>query len=285
MRFLSDDGGISVRAVSGRGLVSEAAQRHGMGRLATVALGRTLLGAILLGTSGKDNETVQIRFRGTGALGHVVAVADCEGRARGYVTHPDAQLPARGERMDVAGGIGLGDLSVVRHRPGWRRPYTGIVPITTGQVAQDLTLYLSESEQTPSALALGVQLGPDEQVTCAGGYLAQALPDASDEAVSQLETNVMTLVSPTEWLSVGGDAEGLARTLLDGIGGRLLGSGPAVYHCDCDVDRVVRAVALLGREDLDEAVRTGETLEVRCEFCAERYEVDPEQARALLPDA
>ena len=250
-----------------------------------MALGRTLLGAVLLGSSGKDEETVQIRFRGSGPLGHVVAVADCEGRARGYVGHPEAHLPKHGNHMDVAGGIGFGDLSVVRHRPGWKKPYTGIVPITAGTVAQDLTLYLAESEQTPSALALGVSLGDGGDVRHAGGYLAQALPGTDDEAVAQLEANVRTLLSPIDWFAAGGDAEGLARALLDGIGGRLLQSGETVYHCGCDAGRVLRAVAMLGRDDLAAAIADGETLEVRCEFCAERYEVDPKRARALLPDA
>ena len=285
VRYLSSDGGISVRTVSARGLAAEAAARHETTPLATVALGRTLLGAVLLGSSGKDGETVQIRFRGSGPLGHVVAIADCEGRARGYVSHPDAHVPARGTRMDVAGGIGLGDLSVVRHRPGWRKPYTGIVPITAGEVAQDLTLYLSESEQTPSALALGVTLDETGAVTHAGGYLAQALPGADDDAVAQLEANVQTLAAPTDWMAAGGDPEGLAQALLDGIGGERVGAGPAHYHCGCDADRVTRAVALLGREDLEQAISTGETLEVRCEFCAERYRVDPGRARALLLDA
>lgn len=285
VRSLSADGSISVRTIAGRDVVAEAARRHATGPLATVALGRTLLGALLLGTNGKDGETIQIRFRGTGPLGQLVALADDVGRVRGYVTHPQAQRPARSGQMDVAGGIGLGDLSVVRHRPGAGSPYTGIVPITAGEVAEDLTLYLAESEQTPSALALGVTLAEDGTVAHAGGYLAQALPGASDDAVAQLEANVGLLSSPTDWLAAGGDAEGLADALLAGLDGRRLRSDPALYHCGCDADRVVRAVAMLGREDLEKAIEAGDTLEVICEFCAERYVVDPERARAQLPDA
>ncbi len=285
VRFLSADGSISVRAVAGRELVAEAARRHGTGPLATVALGRTLLAAVLLGTSGKDGATVQIRFRGSGPLGYVVAVANDEGQVRGYVTHPDAQRPARGGQMDVAGGIGFGDLSVVRQHPGAGKPYTGIVPITAGEVAEDLTLYLAESEQTPSALALGITLGESGSVEHAGGYLAQALPGAGDDAIARLEANVAMLTAPTDWLAAGGDAESLAGALLQGLDGQRLRTDPAAYHCGCDADRVLRAVALLGRSDLEEAIQTGETLEVICEFCAERYDVDPERARALLPDA
>jgi len=282
VRFLSTDGSLSVRTVSGAALVAEAARRHGCGALGTVALGRTLLGALLLASSGKDGETVQISFRGNGPLGHVVAIADCDARVRGYVTHPTARVPARRGRLDVAAGIGFGQLAVVRHRPGWRKPYTGIVPITAGEVAQDLTLYLAESEQTPSAVALGVGLGEEGGVTHAAGYLAQALPGAAESAVAQLETNVSMLASPTEWIAAGGDAASLADALLQGLGAREIRRDEARYHCDCSLERVTRAVALLGREDLDEAAREGEALEARCEFCARRYEVSPESALALL---
>ena len=285
VRLVSDSGGLAVRTIQAPGMVAECARRHELGALATVTLGRALLGATLLGAGGKDEETVQVRFRGTGPLGHVVAIADCEGRARGYVSSPAAQVPARGGRMDVASGVGFGDLSVVRHRPGWRKPYTGIVPITAGTIAEDLTLYLSESEQTPSAVALGVQLDDDGRVDAAVGYLAQALPAADPDEIARLEDNVRMLAAPSEWIAAGGDARSLGLALLQDLGGRVLDERPAAYHCGCDRERVVRAVALLGREELDQAIRDGETLEVRCEFCNECYAVDPERSRALLADA
>ena len=285
VRFLSEDGSLSVRAVSGRDLVAEASRRHACSALGTVALGRTLLGALLLATGGKGDQTVQVRFRGNGPLGHLVAIASGDGRVRGYATRPEAQLPPRGGRIDVAGGIGFGEVAVVRTRPGAGRPYTGIVPITAGEVAEDLALYLAESEQTPSALALGVLLDDAGAVAHAGGYLAQALPGADPDAVVQLEANVRMLSAPTDWLAAGGDPAGMAEALLAGMNGRLLQEDPALYHCGCNLERVTRAVALLGRPDLDKAVAAGDDLEVNCEFCAEHYAVDPQQALALLAEA
>ena len=285
VRFLSEDGSLSVRALSGRELVAEAARRHQCSALGTVALGRTLLGALLLATGGKGDQTVQVRFRGKGPLGHLVAIASSDCRVRGYATKPQAQVPPRRGRLDVPNGIGFGELAVVRTRPGAGKPYTGIVPITAGEVAEDLTLYLAESEQTPSALALGVLLDDAGEVSHAGGYLAQALPGADADAVVQLEENVRMLAAPTDWFAAGGDPAGMAEALLAGMSGRLLQEDPASYHCGCDLDRVTRAVALLGRSDLDEAIAAGDPLEVHCEFCAERYVVDPQEARALLADA
>ncbi len=282
VRTLSEDGGITVRALSATDLVREAAERHGTSALATLALGRVLMGAILLGAGGKHGETVQVRFRGGGPLRTLLAIANAEGEVRGYVGDPAA---GSATTLSVAQGIGLGDLSVVRHRPGWKEPYTGIVPIVSGEVGEDLALYLTESEQTPSAVGLGVQLDDEGQVVAAGGFLAQALPDADESLLGRLEANVRALPGPSELVRSGAGAPGLAERLLDGIGGRELRRGPARYRCSCDRDRVIRAIALLGREEVEQLHAQGELVEVRCEFCGERYEVDPDHVRALFPDA
>jgi molecular chaperone Hsp33 len=281
LRALSEDGSIAVRALVGTGVVAEAARRHDTGPLATAALGRVLLGAVLIAAGGKDGETVQLGFRGTGPLGTLIAVAECEGAVRGYATHRDAELPLRGGAIDVPGGVGLGELSVVRNRPSWKEPYTGIVPITSGGIASDLALYLTESEQTPAAVGLGEFLGPEGEVEVAGGYLALALPGASEEAVAQLEANVQGLPCPSYVVREGG-APAMVEGLLDGLGVRELDRTRPSFSCPCDSERVLRAVALLGPEELDEAVARQERLEVRCHFCGEVFAVAPEQARALL---
>ncbi len=285
LRALSEDGGVAVRALVGTELVREAARRHATSALATQALGRALLGSLLLGARGKDGETVELRFRGRGPLGSVIAMADCEGRARGYVSHPAVELPLRGGKLDVPGGLGLGELVVVRFRPGWREPYTGIVPLVSGEMAKDIALYLTESEQTPSAVALGVYQEASGEVAAAGGFLVQALPGADDDTVARVEQNVLGLPALSEWIRAGAGASTLVERLLGGVGRRDLESGPACFHCGCDDARVLRAVSLLGRRDLEQAMATHETLEVRCVFCGDRYDVDPERARALLLDA
>jgi molecular chaperone Hsp33 len=285
LRALSEDGGVAVRALIGTELVREAHRRHATRPLATAALGRALLGAVLLGAQGKDGETLELRFRGRGPLGSVIATADCEGRARGYVSHPGVELALRGGKVDVAGGLGLGELVVVRFRPGWREPYTGIVPIVSGEIAQDIALYLTESEQTPSAVALGVYQEADGEVGAAGGFLVQALPGAADSTVKRVEQNVLRLPALSEWIRNGATAAQLVERLLAGVGSREPESSPVHFHCGCDDARVLRAVSLLGRSDLEQAMAAHETLEVRCVFCGDRYDVDPERARALLLDA
>ncbi|MCP5060798.1 MAG: Hsp33 family molecular chaperone HslO [bacterium] len=285
LRTLTSDGGVAIRTLEATDLVAEAARPHQLGPLATQALGRVLIGAILLGAGGKDDETVQLRFNGNGPLGTLLAVADENARVRGYASRPLADLPLRGGELDVAGGIGLGELSVVRHRRGWRQPYTGIVPIVSGEVGEDLALYLTESEQTPSAVGLGVALGPKGEIVGAGGFLAQALPGASDETVARLEDNVAALPPPSRLCRGHGGAQAMVDVLVDGLGGQALMRQAAAFRCHCDEERVIAAVALLGRDEAEALRVAGGPVEVRCEFCAEVYHIDPDRVRALFPDA
>jgi molecular chaperone Hsp33 len=282
LRALSSDGTLGVRAISAVGLAREAAERQGASALAGAALGRALLGSVLLGAGGKDGETVELRLRGDGPLRSVLALADNEGRARGTVGNPRAELPLREGRLDLERGIGAGELAVTRLRPGLLRPYTGVVPIVSGGIAKDLALYLTESEQTPSAVGLGVLHGDDGRIDAAGGFVVQALPGASDASLARAERNVGALGRPAELLRSGVALRELLARLLDGLGCRVLDERVPVFRCGCDAERALRATALLGRDDLDEAVREGAPLDVRCDFCGDRYAIDPNAARALL---
>ncbi len=285
LRALSADGTLGVRAISAAGLANEAATRQQASALAAAALARALLGTVLLAAGGKDGETVELRLRGDGPLRSVLAMADGLGRARGAVGNPRAELPLRGGEHDLAAGLGAGELAVTRLRPGLLRPYTGVVPIVSGGVAKDLALYLSESEQTASAVGLGVLHAEDGRIDTACGFLVQALPGASEESLARAERNVGALGSPAVLLRAGATLPELVARLLEGLGGRLIDQRVPVFHCGCDAARAVRATALFGREDLDDALREGAPLDVRCEFCGDRYAIDPAEALALLEPA
>lgn len=285
LRTLSEDGSVSVRALIGTEFVREAARRHETSPVATAALGRALLGAVLLASQGKDAERVELRFRARGPLGHVVAVADDTARVRGYVANPGLDLPLRAGRLDLSKAVGLGELAVIRFRPGWHEPYTGIVPIVSGEIAEDIALYLTESEQTPSAVALGVYHEEDGAPYAAAGFLVQSLPGASDEVVARVEENVRQLPSLARLARDGASAADLVAQLLSGVGRRDLEAATPRFFCGCDDERALRGVAMLGRRDLEDAMEKREQLDVRCVFCADRYAVDPERARALLQDA
>jgi molecular chaperone Hsp33 len=285
VRAVSADGALEVGVLVATRLVAEAATRHRTAPTASAALGRALMGAVLLAAGGRDGETVQIQVRGKGSLGTLTAIADPEGRARGFVANPAADPPLCNGKLDVAQAVGEGILAVLRTRSGAREPYRGIVPLVSGEIAEDLAHYLAESEQTPSAVGLGVFVDTGDAVRAAGGYLVKALPEAAQEALARLETNVRALPTPTDMLRTGLRADEILDRLLADLGARARQRIRPRFACGCGRERVLRAVVLLGRAALREVRAQGEDLEVRCEFCGERYRISAGEIGALLPDA
>ncbi|MBW1885441.1 MAG: Hsp33 family molecular chaperone HslO [Deltaproteobacteria bacterium] len=298
MRTISEDGGVAVRTIIGSNLIAEAMNRRTMAPTAANALGRALMGAVLIAVgpasadqSELDHETdperihapdfeddrqagesVQLQFRGNGPLGTVMAIADDLGRVRGTVEHPSTDLSLADGSPDVARAIGLGALRVVRHRPEWREPYTGAVPLVSGEIAKDITLYLTESEQTPSAMGLGVAMANDESAVVAAGFLVQILPDAMPEEVDRVEENVRTLPALSQLALSDTNCNELIDLLLRGLGSRERHTAYPVFHCSCSRKRALRTMALLGQPELREMVAGGLSQQVRCEFCAKAYD-------------
>lgn len=284
IRTLTPDASVSVRVLSATHVVREAARRHATSPVATVALGRALMGGLLLATEGQDGEHVQIQFRGRGPLGTITVTADSEGAVRGYVQHPDIDLPLIGEHFDTSTAIGLGELAIERNHPSWKRPYSGIVPIVTGEIARDLATYLLESEQKPSAVALGIFLGASGEVEAAGGYLVQALPGADDEVLASLEQHVAETPNPSELLHDGASANAILERLIGSAASDAIDRLQPRFHCPCTVERVMRAATLLGRDEIREIIEQAEDLEVCCAFCANVYRLTPEQLGSMFLD-
>lgn len=266
----------------GTSLVAEAARRHHTSPTASAALGRALMGAVLLAAGGKQGATVQLQFRGSGPLGTLVAISDDEGQVRGYVAHPEAHpAPIDGE-LDVAGAVGRGVLAVVRQRGDGGSPYSGLVPIQSGTIARDIAHYLAESEQDHSAIALGVFLARGGDIEAAAGFSVHVLPGAEEDEIDLVEANVRGFPGPGELVRNGCDASGLADRLLDGLGSRERHHSVPAFRCPCDRERVLRAISLLSREELAEAAQDSDPLEVHCHFCGERFRVEPAQIATLL---
>lgn len=285
LRTLTADGSASVRVLAATQLVREAVRRHETLPPASVALGRALMGALLLASEAKDGERVQLHIRGDGPLGSLLVTADAEGHVRGYVQRPGADAPLEGDELGVSRAIGLGSLAVERNHPSWKRPYSGIVPLVTGEIAQDIAHYLLESEQKPSSVALGLYLSAGGEVEAAGGYLVQSLPGASDDALLALERRIADTRHPSLLLRDGVPPGDILEQLLEGVGhGEVARSEPR-FRCPCSRERVRRAATLLGREEIREMAAAGEVLEVRCEFCAEQYRVPADEVGSLMPDA
>lgn len=285
LRTSAFEGSISVRVLSATNLVREAARRHGTSPTASVALGRALMGGLLLATEGQDGERVQLRIRGNGPLGTVIVTADAEGTVRGYAANPTTDVPLRGEQLGVCDAIGFGELHVERNHASWKRPYAGIVPIVEGEIAQDLARYLLESEQKPSAVALGVFLGSNGEIEAAGGYLVQSLPGADDDVLAEFEDRVVETLHPSELLHEGTSVDQLLERLLGDSRREACQTLEPRFACPCNVERVIGATLLLGRDEIREIIEADETLEVRCEFCAELYRIPPDELGRRSLDA
>jgi molecular chaperone Hsp33 len=258
------------------------------------ALGRAMMGAVLIAVgpsadagdrASSEGESVQLQFRGDGPLGSVLAIADTRGRVRGTVAQPGTDLSVADGSPDVARAIGLGTLTVVRHRPGAREPYTGIVPLTSGEIAQDITLYLTESEQTPSAMGLGVAMANDETAVVAAGFLLQRLPDASDAEAAQAEANVRRMPPLSDLALTGADSDEILDLLLAGLGSRARSRSEPIFHCPCTRERALATLHTLERAELEDMVGRGQGQEVCCHFCARAYALSSGEIGRLLARA
>eukprot|EP00877_Chromochloris_zofingiensis_P014061 jgi/Chrzof1/8909/Cz03g28230.t1 len=287
LRSLSSEGEVAVLVVNGTQMVAEAARRHQTSPTATAALGRTLIGALLMGCFRKHDEQVQINFKGDGPLGGIMVMADTRANVRGKVGTPQCDPPLTpGGKLNVAAAVGAGVLSVVRSHPLEPQPYTGMVPIQTGEIAEDLATYLAESEQTNSALALGVSINKDLSVRSAGGFLVQILPFCSDETIDQLEKNLTSLPSMTELLNSGATPLDITERILSGLGVSPAPQTMLPRYGPCEPEalkqRMMRAVASLGADEVRSIMQEQGKVEVKCEMCNDTYVFQEEEILALV---
>lgn len=261
------------------GVVQEARRRHRTSALATAALGRALAGAALLAATLKGEESITIRVVGDGPLGGIIAEGRAGGAVRGYVENPGVELPtASPGKLDVGRGVGTGHLYVTRDM-GLKEPYTGRAPLVSGEIGKDLAYYLATSEQTPSAVALGVLVEPRGRVRAAGGLLVQVLPGGEGASgLERLEANLHGLPAPSSLIEEGKTPEEIILGALSGFAVLFSPPQPVFYRCRCTRARLLEALATV---DLDDAA-PGEVLEARCHFCGRVYRVPVEEVRNLV---
>jgi len=272
-RVMSANQEVSVVTVVGTSLVREAASRHRTAPTATAALGRNLMCALLLGTFKGEDETTQVMFKGDGPLGQCIAVATHDGQVKGLVSNPNADPPLRPDgKLNVGAAIGKGVLTVSRAHPSMKQPFSGTVEIRTGEIAEDVAGYLQESEQVGSAIAVGVSINRDCEVIAAGGYMVQILPFASDETIRVLERVIPSLPSSTALVQEGLTARQIAQRVLDELEERVdLATSMTPSYGPCEEDelrqRMLRAVASLGKEEVNQILAEDGQIEITCEFC------------------
>ena len=279
VRGLAKDGAFRVFAADTKDIVEEARRRHRTTPTATAALGRALTAAALLGLDLKTGR-VMVQINGGGPLGEILAEADAEGNVRGLVQRPNVHLTPQKGKLLVGQAVGRnGFLSVTRDL-GLKEPYQGSVALVSGEIAEDLSYYLTVSEQIPSAVALGVFVETDNTVRAAGGFLIQTMPAATDEQITQIEEVLKDLPPVTKLLREGLSPEEILERIFGPGEIQILEKRPLAYRCRCSRERVERALVALGPKELEALIRKGEPAKITCDFCGEVYLFDlPELER------
>jgi len=265
-------------------LVQEARTIHRLSRVATAALGRLLTGASMMGCMLKDErDSLTAVVKGGGPLGTVMAVARADGSVKGYVDNPDIEPPLRPDgKLDVGGAVGrAGQLTVIKDL-GLREPYIGRVNLRSGEIGEDLAMYFTASEQTPSLVSLGVLVGAD--VVAAGGLIIQVMPDCSEAALKSVELSAPMFMNISRTFAEY-DLNAALQQLLGHLEPEILGTARPAYRCDCCRERFERGLISLGREELVTLIAEDHGAEVNCHFCNRTYRFSEQQLRDLLARA
>ncbi len=284
VRAITKDGMVQAVAVSTRELTERARNIHTTLPVATAALGRTLAAASMMGNALKmEGASLTLQIKGGGPLGTVMAVSDEFGNVRGYVQQPHVDLPLRPDgKLDVGAAVGSqGSLTVMKDL-GMKEPYIGSVALLGGEIAEDLAAYFVESEQIPTACALGVLVDRDQSVRAAGGYIIQLLPGAGEDVISKVEAGVMAAGAVTGLLDQHDDPEALLRTVLSDFQVEILETTPIEYRCYCSRERVERALISLGRKELESILAEQGSCELTCQFCDRVYHFSADELGALI---
>lgn len=286
-RFVSNDFTVRVAAVDATMVVQEMQHIQNTFPLATIGVGRAMIGAMLMASQLKPGQEVGVLLKGNGPLGSVYGQSSYEGQVRGYCPNPMYEAPNEEDVLNLKKAMGFGQLVVSRQQPFQRQPHYGTVEMVSGEVGDDIAHYLHQSQQIRSLVALGVYLDSYGKVKSAGGVLVEVMPGVEDEVVSKIENNSEKLkkLSVSQSLLNGESIQDIVGKYMEGIPFTQIPHDFQIqYSCPCTKDRVERALETLGVEELEKVISDNETLEVQCQMCGRPYKVDPEQVLIIKND-
>lgn len=283
VRAVAADSQIRAFAAVTTETVETARKDHNTSPVATAALGRLLTGGAMMGVMMKgENDILTLQIKGDGPINGITVTADSKGRVKGYAGNPEVLIPANSKgKLDVSGAVGNGILNVIKDM-GLKEPYSGQVALQTGEIAEDLTYYFAVSEQVPSAVGLGVLMNKDNTVRQAGGFIVQVMPFAEESAIAKLEQNVQKIQSVTTLLEQGHTPESLLEQVLEGFDIEINDTIPTEFYCNCDKNRVEKALISIGRKELNELIQEGKEVELNCHFCNTNYVFSVEELKEIL---
>lgn len=283
LRSTAGDGQVRAFVATTRNMVEKARDLHKTSKVATAALGRTLTATSMMGLMMKnDGDKITVIIKGGGPIGSILATANSKGIVKGYVDKPNVVVEDyENGKLNVAAAVGSEGTVRVTKDLGLREPYNGSYPMVSGEIAQDLTYYFALSEQTPSVVALGV-LTKEEEVEYAGGFIVQLMPDATEETISKLESNVANLDSITNMLKEGKTPEDILNIVLDGLNPQILDKCDVGFECECSKERVEGVLISIGQHQLAEMIEEDKKAEIGCQFCNTKYMFDEDELKAIL---
>ena len=277
--------GETVRAFAIRSteLTAKAREIHRTFPVVTAALGRLLSAGAMMGSMMKgENDKLTLMMKGDGPIAQLTVTADGHGHVKGFPANPSVDIPLkRAGKLDVGGAIGKGTLTVIMDL-GLKEPYNGQVEIQTGEIGDDLAYYFTVSEQTPSAVGLGVMVDTDSEVKQAGGFIIQMMPDVAEETIEAIEAKLKDADPVTTMMDKGMSPEDILEYYLGGLDLHINEKLPVEYYCDCSKEKVARALATISTDDLNEIINDGEEIEVKCYFCNSAYKFQVDELKEMI---
>ena len=263
---------IRAFACTTQNIVETARKAHNTSPVVSAALGRLLSAGTMMGSMLKgEKDLLTLQIKGEGPVQGITVTADAQGNVKGYANVPDVILPANAVgKLDVSGAVGAGFLTVIKDL-GLKEPYVGQTQLQTGEIAEDLTYYFATSEQVPSCVGLGVLMEMDNTVKQAGGFIVQLMPFAEDAVIDQLEKNLSNIRSVTSILDDGNTPEQMLDLLLAGLEPEIMDTMPVQFYCNCDKERVEKALISVGKAELQDMINDGKEIEINCHFCNTNY--------------
>lgn len=281
------DGQIRAYAVCATETVSEAQKRHDTWSASSAALGRTMIGALLLGATMKGKDKMTVKVEGNGPAGTIIVDSNAAGETKGYISNPKVHLPPNADgKIDVRGAVGTeGSLTVIKDL-GMKETFAGQVPLVSGELGEDFTYYMANSEQVPSAIGLSVLVDTDNSIKAAGGFMIQVMPGATDATLDAIEKNIAEIPLVSKLMDEGESPEEILFRLLGGEENvKILEKMPVTFKCDCSKDRFANAIITLGPTEIQEMIDEDHGAEANCHFCGNSYHYSEEDLAELKIEA
>lgn len=284
VKSLAFDGQIRAYAVDATETVSTAQKLHDTWSAASAALGRSLVGTLLLASASlQGDETMTVKINGNGPVGGIVVDGNANGTVKGYVQNPHVHLPLNDKhKIDVKGAVGTEGFLAVTKDLGLKEPFTGQVPLVSGELGEDFTYYLAKSEQIPSSVGLSVFVNSDNSIETAGGFMIQVMPGAKEETISQIEKRLAEIPMVSEMMRDGKKPEDILNEILDAENVKVLDKMPVSYHCDCSRERFLGVLTSLPTDQLQEMADEDHGAEAVCHFCGKKYQFTEDELRKII---